>query len=54
VLVRPDGFVGWRSGPLPGEPSAALHDALRAILGRHLGGPGSGGEPDRRPDHHLP
>jgi hypothetical protein len=32
VLVRPDGFVGFRSGPLPGEETTALSGALRHIL----------------------
>ena len=32
VLVRPDGYVGWRSmGPV-GDPAAALRGVLRAIL----------------------
>ncbi|MCX4816362.1 FAD-dependent monooxygenase [Streptomyces sp. NBC_01239] len=34
VLVRPDGFVGWRSPGLPADPTAALHDALSRIVGR--------------------
>lgn len=34
LLVRPDGFVGWRADELPGEPEAALRQALSAILGR--------------------
>lgn len=32
VLVRPDGYVAWRSEELPGDPAAALTDALRRIL----------------------
>ena len=33
VLVRPDGYVGWRSRVLGTDPAAALHDAVRAMLG---------------------
>src|SRR5262249_3816218 len=32
VLVRPDGYVGWRSPSLPPEPMAALRAALTGIL----------------------
>jgi hypothetical protein len=32
VLVRPDGFVAWRSPALPGDPAASLAGALRAVL----------------------
>jgi putative polyketide hydroxylase len=32
VLVRPDGFVAWRSERLPDDPSAALAGALREVL----------------------
>ncbi|QFZ19617.1 FAD-dependent monooxygenase [Saccharothrix syringae] len=34
VLVRPDGFVGWRAASLPEDPRTALRRALGAILGR--------------------
>ncbi|OJX64454.1 MAG: hypothetical protein BGO95_08210 [Micrococcales bacterium 73-13] len=31
-LVRPDGFVAWRSTSLPDDPAAALRDVLRRVL----------------------
>ncbi|MER6100439.1 FAD-dependent monooxygenase [Streptomyces sp. NPDC001728] len=34
VLVRPDGFVAWRSEGASADPEAALRQALTAILGR--------------------
>ena len=34
VLVRPDGFVGWRATSLAGNPLQTLEGALRAILHR--------------------
>lgn len=34
LLVRPDDFVGWRTDELPDDPSAALRQALSAILAR--------------------
>ncbi|MFE4617002.1 FAD-dependent oxidoreductase [Streptomyces sp. NPDC056747] len=34
VLVRPDGFVAWRSEGASADPGAALRRALTAILGR--------------------
>ncbi|MFB7590834.1 FAD-dependent oxidoreductase [Streptomyces sp. NPDC056169] len=34
VLVRPDGFVAWRSEGASADPEAALRQALAAILGR--------------------
>ncbi|XVQ15873.1 FAD-dependent monooxygenase [Spirillospora sp. CA-255316] len=34
TLVRPDGFVGWRSRALPADPEAELWDALTAVLAR--------------------
>lgn len=34
VLVRPDGYVGWRSRAGTSDPSAALRGAMTAILGR--------------------
>jgi hypothetical protein len=32
VIVRPDGFVGWRAGADPGSPGA-VEDALASLLG---------------------
>lgn len=32
VLVRPDGYVGWRSVSAAGDPSTALGDALASML----------------------
>ncbi|MFE1546323.1 FAD-dependent oxidoreductase [Streptomyces sp. NPDC058718] len=34
VLVRPDGFVAWRSEGATADPGASLRQALTAILGR--------------------
>jgi putative polyketide hydroxylase len=34
VLVRPDGYVAWRSRTLTRDPTATLHEALAAILAR--------------------
>ncbi|MEW2164596.1 FAD-dependent monooxygenase [Streptomyces sp. NPDC007084] len=34
VLVRPDGFVAWRSPQAPADPADALHQALTAVLDR--------------------
>ncbi|MEW2608841.1 FAD-dependent monooxygenase [Streptomyces sp. NPDC047880] len=34
VLVRPDGFIAWRSGGAVGEPAGALTAALDAVLRR--------------------
>ncbi|MBR0858048.1 FAD-dependent monooxygenase [Bradyrhizobium liaoningense] len=34
VLVRPDGYVGWRVATGPGDPGAALGAVLGQILGR--------------------
>ncbi|MFD7965346.1 FAD-dependent oxidoreductase [Streptomyces zaomyceticus] len=34
VLIRPDGFVAWRSEGASADPGAALRQALTAILGR--------------------
>ncbi|HLG58422.1 MAG TPA: FAD-dependent monooxygenase [Vicinamibacterales bacterium] len=31
-LVRPDGFVAWRSTTMPSDPAAAIDSALRALL----------------------
>ena len=33
TLVRPDGFIAWRSESLPADPSAALLAAFDAVLG---------------------
>jgi len=32
VLVRPDGYVAWRSASLPADPQAALRHAADQIL----------------------
>ncbi len=37
LLVRPDKHVAWRSQDLPGDPAAALGEALRRVLGRTAG-----------------
>ena len=34
VLVRPDGYVAWRSPQLPARPLAALEAAVAHVLGR--------------------
>ncbi|CAM3945360.1 FAD-dependent oxidoreductase [Tsukamurella ocularis] len=34
VLVRPDKHVAWRAMSLPGDPTAALDDAVKEVLGR--------------------
>jgi 2-polyprenyl-6-methoxyphenol hydroxylase-like FAD-dependent oxidoreductase len=34
VLVRPDGYVGWRSRAMTGDPARTLLDAISTILGR--------------------
>ena len=34
LLVRPDGYVGWRCASLPRDPAGALDTVMRAILGR--------------------
>jgi putative polyketide hydroxylase len=34
LLVRPDDFVAWRTGPLPRSPQDRLEHVLRQILGR--------------------
>jgi 2,4-dichlorophenol 6-monooxygenase len=34
LLVRPDGYVGWRCASLPDDPAGALDTVMRAILGR--------------------
>ncbi|ANN18784.1 FAD-binding monooxygenase [Amycolatopsis orientalis] len=33
LLVRPDGFVAWRSHGLPADPDRAVRSALRTLLG---------------------
>lgn len=35
VLVRPDGYVGWRSRGAAGDPARMLRDSLDRILCRH-------------------
>jgi 2,4-dichlorophenol 6-monooxygenase len=35
VLVRPDGYVGFRAEHAAGDPKARLEDALSKILSRH-------------------
>lgn len=37
ILVRPDGYIGWRSADLPADPATALEAALRQILDRPEG-----------------
>jgi hypothetical protein len=39
VVVRPDGFVGWRAVEAAGEPEEALRQALRSLLCRGDGKP---------------
>jgi len=34
VLVRPDGYVGWRSRAMPADPAAMLGEAMTSIMGR--------------------
>jgi 2-polyprenyl-6-methoxyphenol hydroxylase-like FAD-dependent oxidoreductase len=34
LLVRPDGFVGWRAPTMTGQPAADLADALTRLLAR--------------------
>ena len=34
VLVRPDGYVGWRSRAMPADPAAKLGEAMASIMGR--------------------
>ena len=34
VLVRPDGYIGWRSRAMTGDPARALREAISTILGR--------------------
>ena len=36
VLVRPDGFIGWRSVARPRDPTEALTGALEALLSRNV------------------
>jgi putative polyketide hydroxylase len=33
VLVRPDGYVGWRSPAMTADPRASLGDAMASIMG---------------------
>jgi len=39
VLVRPDGFVGWRAPEAAGAPEQALRQALQTLLCRGDGRP---------------
>ena len=39
VLVRPDGFVGWRAPEAAGAPEQALRQALQTLLCRGHGRP---------------
>ena len=39
VLVRPDGFVGWRAAEAAGAPEQALRQALQTLLCRGDGRP---------------
>jgi putative polyketide hydroxylase len=34
VLVRPDGYVGWRSPAMTADPAASLGEAMTSIMGR--------------------
>jgi hypothetical protein len=34
LLVRPDRFIAWRTHDLPGDPAAALREAMLAVLRR--------------------
>ena len=34
VLVRPDGYVGWRSPAMTSEPAHTLRETISTILGR--------------------
>jgi putative polyketide hydroxylase len=34
VLVRPDGYVGWRSRAIPADPAGRLDEAMTSIMGR--------------------
>jgi putative polyketide hydroxylase len=34
VLIRPDGYVGWRSPAMTAHPAASLGEAMTSILGR--------------------
>ncbi len=34
ALVRPDGYVGWRSRAMPASPAASLGEAMAGILGQ--------------------
>ncbi len=45
VLVRPDGYVAWRSTSLPHEPRRTLAEAVAAILGTARAGAGRMGAP---------
>ena len=43
VLVRPGGYVGWRSRAMPADPAGRLDEAMTSIMGR-LRLPSSAGE----------
>ncbi len=34
VLVRPDGYVGWRSRAMPADPAAKLGEAMASMMGQ--------------------
>jgi hypothetical protein len=34
VLVRPDGYVGWRSPAMTADPAASLGAVMTSIMGR--------------------
>lgn len=34
ILIRPDGFIAWRSTTTPDDTEATLHEALSRLLGR--------------------
>jgi hypothetical protein len=34
MLVRPDGFVGWRADAMPESPQRELDSVIRRILAR--------------------
>ena len=34
VLVRPDGYIAWRTSALAADPASIITDAMSRILGR--------------------
>ena len=36
VLIRPDGYIGWRSRSKTSNPSRTLREAMASMLGRHV------------------